>query len=110
MGGSKVLPSAVRRPPNAGKGRKKGVPNKATKTAREAIARIADGHAEDFIGWVQSVAEGDRAHKRQPDPEAAAKLYLAAIEYHIPKLARSELTGPEGGPIVFKASREDDAI
>jgi hypothetical protein len=32
------------------------------------------------------------------DPGKAADLYLKAIEYHIPKLARSEQTGPDGGP------------
>lgn len=85
-------------------GRRKGTPNKATSTAREAIARIADGHAEEFVSWVQAVAAGDE--KRPANPEGAAKLYLAAIEYHIPKLARSEVTGPDGGPLVSKIVRE----
>lgn len=89
-------------------GRKKGTPNKATKTAREAIARIADGHAEDFIGWVKAVADGD--DKRPANPEAAAKLYLSAIEYHIPKLARTELTGEGGGPVVVAASSADERL
>lgn len=106
---SKVVKSAAkRRPPNAGKGRKKGVPNKATKTAREAIARIADGHAEDFIGWVKAVADGD--DNRPANPEGAAKLYLAAIEYHVPKLARTELTGKDGGPVVVTASAKDERL
>lgn len=40
---SKVVASAdQRRPPAAGKGRKKGVPNKTTRTLREAIEKSFD--------------------------------------------------------------------
>jgi hypothetical protein len=35
----------------------------------------------------------------RPDPAKAADLYLRAIEYHIPKLARTELVGENDGPI-----------
>lgn len=102
---SKVLPTAAkRRPPNAGKGRKKGVPNKATTTVREAIAKLADGHADRFIGWLDAVADGDEVVGRPPDPKGAADLYLKAIEYHIPKLARSELTGKDGKEITISVS------
>ena len=83
-------------------GRVKGTPNKATATAREAIAKLADESAEDFLGWVKAVAK--------TDPEAAAKLWLAAIEYHIPKLARSEHTGKDGGPMVVKLDASDDGL
>ena len=42
---SKVLASTgnARKPPNAGKGRKKGVPNKSTKAAKEALALAFEG-------------------------------------------------------------------
>lgn len=42
---SKVLANAgtPRKPPNAGKGRKKGVPNKSTKAAKEALALAFEG-------------------------------------------------------------------
>ena len=33
------------------------------------------------------------------DPAKKLDLYLKAIEYHIPKLARSEVSGPDGGPV-----------
>ncbi len=65
-----------------GPGRGKGTPNKATARVREAIAMIAEDMAEDFKGWIQRTAE--------EDPKGAADLYLKAIEYHIPKLARTE--------------------
>lgn len=76
--------------PNDGKGRPPGTPNKATSKVREAIALIADGMAEDFKGWLLLTATGDPERKLAPDPKGAADLYLKAIEYHIPKLARTE--------------------
>lgn len=89
-----------------GGGSRKGKPNKATATAREAIAKLADESADEFLSWVKAVAEGDG--DRASNPEGAAKLWLAAIEYHVPKLARQEVTGPNGGPVesVTKIVRE----
>jgi len=72
-------------------GRTKGVPNKATSKTREAIAKFADETVEDFISWIKDIAKDDK--------KEAAKLYLSAIEYHIPKLARTELSGVDGDPI-----------
>jgi hypothetical protein len=71
-------------------GRKAGVGNKTTVEVREAIALIAQRNIGHFETWLGQVAK--------TDPFKAADLYLKAIEYHIPKLARSEQTGPEGGP------------
>ena len=42
-------------------------------------------------GWIERVAE--------KDPQAATRLVLDAAEYHVPKLARTELTGEGGGPV-----------
>jgi hypothetical protein len=39
---SKVVSTAKRKPPNAGKGRKKGVPNKTTALLKDAILRAAE--------------------------------------------------------------------
>ena len=38
-----------------------------------------------------------------PDPEKAFKLFLSVIEYHVPKLARVEMTGREEalGPVTI---------
>lgn len=43
-------------PPNAGKGRKKGVPNKTTKSARDAFASAFDqvGGAEALTVWAKA--------------------------------------------------------
>ena len=93
-------------------GRQPGTPNKATTRTREAIAAIAEDMSEKFKQWVIETAEGKWEKNKladgteetvclvKPDPKGAADLYLKAIEYHIPKLARSELTGADGQPLL----------
>jgi hypothetical protein len=77
-------------------GRKAGVGNKTTVDVRNAIALIAQNNAGNFAQWLGEVA--------LEDPGKAADLYLKAIEYHIPKLARSEVSGPDGGPQIVEAT------
>lgn len=53
---SKVEPSGgKRKPPNAGKGRKKGVPNKITQSAKEAFQAAFDsiGGAKNLATWAR---------------------------------------------------------
>ncbi len=94
---NKVVTTVKRRPPAAGMGRIKGVPNKTTQNVREMIAMVAEQNASKFSEWLERVAEGDA--KTKPDPGKAAELYLKAIEYHIPKLARTEVSGSNGTPL-----------
>ncbi len=86
-------------------GRPKGSPNKATAAVREAIAVFAEGNAHKLQEWLDDIAMGVGGNK--PDPAKAADLYLRAIEYHIPKLARTEVTGQDGGALQF--SNMDDS-
>ena len=79
------------------RGRPKGSPNRATADVRAAIAVFAEGNAHKLQDWLDRVAEGSDGVR--PDPAKAADLYLRAIEYHIPKLARTEVTGQDGGPV-----------
>lgn len=72
-------------------GRQKGVPNKATKTAREAIAAMMELAAPKMAGWLEQVAA--------EDPAKAFDLVLKAAEYHIPKLARMEHAGDPESPV-----------
>lgn len=95
---NKIVTPVKRKPPAAGMGRIKGVPNKTTQNVREMIAQVAEQNAPKFAEWLNTVALGD-GDKVKPDPGKAADLYLRAIEYHIPKLARTEVSGTNGEPI-----------
>ena len=73
-----------------GGGSRKGSPNKATAAAREAIARFVDGNADRLQGWL------DEIHAEK-GAEAAFSGFSSLLEYHVPKLQRTELTGKDGG-------------
>jgi len=80
-------------------GRVKGTPNKATALAREAIANFVDGNAWRLQEWLDQIAETE-------GPLMAAKLFIDLIEYHVPKLSRSELSGADGQPMQFRVITE----
>ncbi len=75
-----------------GPGRPKGLPNKATANAREAIARFVDGNADKLQSWLDEIAEID-------GPQAAFKCFADVLEYHVPKLARTEVGGDPDKPV-----------
>lgn len=74
-------PKGKSRPPTSG--RKKGSENKATLAAREAIGLFVDNNAHRLQAWLDQIALND--------PEKAFSLFQSVIEYHVPKLARSEM-------------------
>jgi hypothetical protein len=82
--------SKTGRPP--GPGRPKGLANKSTVAAREAIARFVDGNAHRVQEWLDLIAETE-------GPLKAFQCYTDMIEYHVPKLSRTELTGKDEGPV-----------
>lgn len=77
-------------------GRGKGIPNKSTANARKAIGAFVDGNAHRLTEWLDAVAK--------TDPKEAFKLFQSVIEYHVPKLSRSEHTGLDGEAIKFDVS------
>jgi hypothetical protein len=99
-----------------GGGSRKGSPNKATADVRAAIALLLEGNVGKFQAWLTAVAEGEKepATKRDgepildangdpvyrwlrpPDPGYAMRLAMDVAEYHIPKLARTEINGEIG--------------
>ena len=62
-------------------GRTKGTPNKSTAEVREAIAAFASANVDQMGTWLNAI----------DSPEKKLDLFLRAIEYHIPKLARTEV-------------------
>ena len=79
--------------PNQGK---RG-PSKTTVMAREAIAKLADGNADRLQGWLDEIAADEKQ-----GPAVAFKLFMDVLEYHVPKLARTEHTGKDGEAIEVK--------
>jgi hypothetical protein len=78
-----VKPAKPRTPPNAGKGRVKGVPNKTTKLIKEAFAEAFDklGGADALVTWGR---------------ENQTEFYKLASKL-IP--IQAEHSGPDGSPM-----------
>jgi hypothetical protein len=86
-------------------GRQSGTPNKATSDARKAIAAFVEGNAHRLTEWLDQVADGVKIEKEDektgeikteyvvpPNPGKAFDMFQSVIEYHIPKLARTEVS------------------
>ena len=69
---------------------------------REAIANLLERNAENMDKWLTSVADGDEVKGIKPQPDKALDIMQKMAEYHIPKLARTEVTGAENGPLTIK--------
>lgn len=71
-----------------GAGRPAGVPNKATGEVKTAIAAFTSANVDKLDEWLNSIE----------DPAKRLDLYFKALEYTMPKLARSEVVGDEKAP------------
>ena len=93
-------------------GRQAGTPNKATSAAREAIAQFVDGNAHRLTEWLDRVADGVKVEEEDPETGAVTEKYIvppnpakafdmfqSVVEYHIPKLARTEVAGDKNNPL-----------
>ncbi len=78
-------------------GRAPGTPNKVTTEFRQTITALLDKNAENVGIWLQQVAEGHGEVKA--DPAKALDLLAKLAEYGAPKLNRTEVSGPDGGPM-----------
>ena len=79
------------RPPNAGKGRPSGVPNKVTTAAKDAIAMAAEGlgGVDRLIVWAKEDPLNERA-------------FWSSI---YPKLIPVTLAGEKNAPLVLRLER-----
>lgn len=103
-------------------GRIKGKPNKATADARAAIGRFVDGNAHRLQEWLDDIAEGmpelDETGEpvpgkflKEPNPRMAFDMFQSVVEYHVPKLQRTELTGKDGKDLTLvQAAKDDEAL
>jgi hypothetical protein len=89
-------------------GRRAGIPNKATADARRAIAEFVDGNAHRLTEWLDAVAAGVKVEDPDtgaekyvvaPNPAKAFDMFQSVVEYHVPKLARTELVGDPDKPL-----------
>ena len=74
------------------RGRPKGAVGKATANARNALALFIEGNTDRLQSWLDEVHERD-------GPRAAFQCFSDLIEYHVPKLSRTEVTGADEGPV-----------
>lgn len=82
-----------------GQGRPKGCANKATVEFRETVQKLMDDNRDNVGRWLTLVAEGDGTDTGKPDPAKALDLLAKLAEFAAPKLARTEVTGADGGDI-----------
>lgn len=75
-------------------GRPAGSVAETTRLVREAVARFAQENVGNMGEWLKQIE----------DPAKRLDLFLRALEYHIPKVQRTELTGAGGGAIQVQAA------
>jgi hypothetical protein len=84
-------------------GRKAGTPNKATGAARLAFAAFVDNNADRLQAWLDEIATNDKH-----GPKVAFDCLMQVAEFHVPKLARTEVIGDEAKPVVHLYKWKDD--
>ncbi|GKS86487.1 hypothetical protein AVMA1855_20065 [Acidovorax sp. SUPP1855] len=90
-------------------GRAPGVPNKATREFRETVTKLLSDNADNVAVWLERVATGG-GNPEKADPGKALDLMAKLAEFAAPKLARTEVTGAGGGPVVVAATNLDERL
>lgn len=81
-------------------GRCKGTPNKSTANAKAAIGAFVDNNTARLQSLLDTIEEKQGA-------QAAWDCIMDLIEYHVPKLQRTEVTGLDGGALSVELSSKD---
>lgn len=92
-----TVPKKSRGNPNLKGGSRKGIPNRASVEFRETVRRLLEENAGNVGIWLGQVANGHG--KAEPAPEKALDLLARLAEFAAPKLARTEVTGVDGGAV-----------
>lgn len=74
------------------------MPNKATLTAREALTKLIEANVPKMEGWLMQI-------EKEHGALVAMKCVADMVEFAVPKLQRTELTGAEGGPLQVTVNR-----
>lgn len=91
-GGARANSGKPKGSPKTG-GRQAGTPNKATGIARLAFANFVDNNADRLQEWLDDIAANEKL-----GPKAAFDCLMQVAEFHVPKLARTEVVGDEKQP------------
>jgi hypothetical protein len=84
-------------------GRQAGTPNKATGAARLAFAAFVDNNADRLQAWLDDIATNDKH-----GPKVAFDCLMQVAEFHVPKLARTEMVGDATAPITHIYKWKDE--
>ena len=79
-------------------GRPKGVQNKATVEFKEAVTNMISYATPQMVKWLEKIAK--------KNPEKALEMVYKFAQFGYPLLARTEKTGPGGGPQRHKVTVE----
>lgn len=81
--------------------RQKGSKNRVTSELREVVTQFLDQNLDKMQKWLDQIEE-------QEGPLEAFKRLEAILEYSIPKLQRTEVTGKDGGALNINIIRYAD--
>jgi len=88
-------------------GRQPGSPNKTTREFRETVTKLLSDNADNVALWLDQVATGN-GDPDKADPAKALDLMSKLAEYAAPKLARTEVSGPDGESLTIQVVRFAD--
>jgi hypothetical protein len=87
---------------SAGRSSQRAPPNKNTADIRASIKLLSERNVLGFEALIERVAKRD--------PARAMDLHLKVLEFNIPKLQRTEMTGLDGAALTVELSAKDSKL